>query len=316
MAGETPTFTNAEGYQAYVEDFSADLLSKGFHSAPTAQRATAHEGVKGKLVLTELVLGVLARRWNKSFNPVAGLVDFVPRTLDVERCKVELSFVPQEFESSYLGWVRRQGQNFDDLPFEGYIMMKVFEKFAQEKEVAMWQAVKSGSPAENDPMSDVFDGYLEIIADEITATNLTPVATPTGAWTSSNIITTLESMYSQLDDSVKEDESECYLSYELFELYNRAYRDNHANYAERDHDGRVKLDFGNCFLRPTPGLSGSDRVAITFPGNLHYGYDSPMDETSLSFEQNKRAMDFWMDYNIGVQIGIIDDAYLVVNDLT
>jgi hypothetical protein len=312
----TVSYTDAAAYKAYVEEFANDLMSIMYHSSPTAQSATPHEGLKGKLVLTELVLGQLARRWNKAFNPVDDLIDFQPRVLNVERCKIELQFVPQEFESSYLGEYRRRGQNMDDLPFEGYIMQKVFAKFAEEKEIAMWQAAASGAPAENDPMTDVFDGLLEIIADEITATNLTPVPVSGGAWSSANIISTLETMYDGLDDAVKEGMSEVYLSYSLYQLYNQAYRDTYGKYVSMNEDGRVKLDFGNCYLKPVPGLNGSDRVAIMPVGNIHYGYDAPFDEGSFNFEQNHRAMDFWMDFMIGVQIGIVKDGFVVVNDLT
>lgn len=315
MATST-TFTNAEAYRAYVESVAPDLLSKMFHSAPTPGRVTNHVGIKGKLVLTELVLGTLARRWSTDFNPVAGQVDFVPRELDVEAAKVELQFYPQQYESSYLGEMRRTGQNPDDLPFEAYTFGKIVQKIAQEIEISLWKAVKSGAPSANDPLNDVFDGYLEIIADEVTATNLTPVAVSGGAWTTVNIITTLESMYSNLDAAYKENEVDIFLSYELMELYNRAYRDTHGNYAMRDHDGRMKLDFGPAYFRPTPGLTGSDRVLITPAANLHYAYDAAEEHSVFNFEQDKRAMDFWADFKIGVEFGIVDDTIMQVCDLT
>lgn len=315
MATST-TFTNAQAYRDYVEKFGAELISEMFHSSPTPGAVTNHSGVKGKLVLTELVLGTLVRRWSSDFNAVAGTVDFVPRELDVKKAKTELSFVPQNYETAYLGYMRRTGQNPDDLPFEAFTFAKVIQKIAQEIEIALWQAVESGSPAAGDPLTDVFDGYLHIIADEITATNLTPVAVSGGVWTTANIISTLESMYSNLDAAYKENEVHVFCSYEIMELYNRAYRDNHGNYAQRDHDGRMKLDFGPAYFRPTPGMTGSDRVLITPAANLHYGYDAPGEEAIFNFDQDKRNMDFWADFTIGVNFGIVNDNIMQVCDLT
>lgn len=307
-------FTSAETLQAYVWENRNILLSKAFNSFKTSQFLTFHEGIKGKMPLTELTIGTVARRWAAAFAPTASTIDFVPRELEVTRAKAELQFVPQDFESSYLGEARKQGQNWDDLPFEGYILERVMAKLFEEHENAVWKGAAAGSPASTDTLSQIFDGFLEIIADEITATTLTPVPVSGGAWTEANIIPTLEAMWDNLKEAYKDGDVNVFLNYNLFALYNRAYRNQFGINADRPLDGRLRLDFGNAYLVPVPGLASKNRVIMTPAGNLHIGIDAP-DDMTFGFEQNKRYMDFWMDFNIGVQIGLVNDETIIVNDL-
>lgn len=307
-------FTDAAALQAYVWENRDILVSKAFNSFRTSEYLTFHEGIKGKMPITEVLIGNLVKRHALAFAPVADTVEFSPRVIDVTRAKAELQFAPQDFEGSYLGEARKKGQNWDDIPFEAYIMERVMAKIAEEHENAVWKAVAAGSPQTTDTLSQIFDGYLEIIADEITATTITPVPVSGGQWTEANIIPTLEAMYDQLKEAYKDSGVHVYLNYNLFALYNRAYRNQFGINADKPLDGRLRLDFGNATLIPLPGLAGKNRVIMTPPGNLHIAIDSPADMT-FGFEQSKRYMDFWMDFNIGTQIGLVNDEVLVVNDL-
>ena len=170
---------SAESFRDYVEDFGTELFGRAYYGFESANIATLHEGVKGKKILTELIMGDLARRWAKNFTPTEDQLNFKPRTLEVSTCKVELQICPQDFESTYLGMFRRKGQNHDDIPFEGYILDKIMKKLAQEFEVAFHQAQKAGTPAAADLMKQTFDGLNKVIADEIAA-GYAPVATPGG----------------------------------------------------------------------------------------------------------------------------------------
>src|SRR5688572_20216139 len=115
-------FTNAAALQDYIRKFMPELIGKLYHGFPSAQIFTPHEGVKGEMILTEMVLGTLVQQWTKTFNPLANKITFKPRTLRVVPAKVDLQIYPQEFESTYLGMARRPGFQPNDLPFQGFIM--------------------------------------------------------------------------------------------------------------------------------------------------------------------------------------------------
>lgn len=311
------TFTNAEALQDYIWDNRLPLHSKLFAGFETEKHCTVYEGVKGKLPLTEMTVGTLAKRHATAFNPNTSTVGFTPRTLETILAKIDLAFAPQDYESSYLGAARRQGQNLDDLPFEAFMMERLSAKLSAEIEDAVWAGAVPGSTASTDPLNMLFDGFREIIKDEITATNITAVPVSGGALTTSNIIDHVEELWDSLSDAYKMTDVEVYLSWANFKLYQQAYRQNYGqvpDYAAQA--GRLKLDFGqNAFLVPLPGLSGSNRIVMTPAGNLCYGIDSPGDYT-FDVVQDHREIHLMLDFRIGTQIRSIDSDMLIVNDLT
>lgn len=316
---QSANLTTAAAYRDYVQDYYDTLIERAFFSPKTAARSTVHEGLKGRLTMTRLKAAAgAARAWSADFNPIVNAVDFIPRHLDVVAIKRDLSFVPQEFEGTYLGYIRQQGQNpGKDLPFEGYILNHILKLHAEEMESAWWQGVKAGSVvAGTTPMAQTFDGFLEIIKDEITATNIAPVVTPTGAITTTNIVALLETMWNALGAGYKEGRVEIYMSWANYQKYNQGYREAYGKYVSTNKDATVTLDFSqNAILIPMPGMGASNRIVMTPATNLHIGFDAFSDTNMFEFEQNKRAMDFWMDFKTGVQIGQIDEGALIVNDL-
>ena len=312
--------TDVASYLAYVQDYHDQLITRAFYSPRTLQYATVHEGVKGKKTLTRLKVATgKAVAWKSDFVAATDAVSFHPRTLEVSAIKRDLSFTPQDFEATYLGRFRQQGQNpGDDLPFEAFILQAILDGHAEELESALWQAVKTAITPGTTVMSSCFDGFLHIIADEITATNVTPVTTPGGAITTTNIVELLESMWAELGAAYKEREVFIYMSWANFQKYQQGYRETYGvNSNWNPREALMTLDFSmNAKLVPMPGMGSSDRIVMTPRGNLHVGYDDLGDTNMFEFEKSKRQMDFWMDFKVGAQIAQIDEGALVVNDLT
>ena len=303
-------YSTAAGYKAYVEQFSQELYSRLFYGFETATLVTGHEGVKGRKVLTELQVGDLAKRWRTNFDPLTDALEFKPRVLETNLAKVDLQMFPQEFEGTYLGMMRRTGQNQKDLPFERYILNLVLAKLANEMENAIWQGVAAGSPAAGDPLAELFDGYLKIIADAITATDIT--AFPTGALSATDIVGKVEDMWDALDPAMKKEPVEIWMSYNNYKKFIQNYREDYGKYVGYDGQGAIKLDFGNALLRPIAGMGTSQRIIITQPNNFHYGYDAASDASLINVEWNHRAMDIWIDFRMGAQIGILDDSKMII----
>lgn len=306
------TYTSAEALQAYVQDFGDQLISEIFFQFDTAQDVTVHENVKGRKTLTELVIGDnLVKRYRSQHDPVSGAVDFQPPTLITHDLKVDLDFVPKDFESSYLGQFRQPGQNPRDLPFEAMIMMKVKEAVHQEIEKAVWAAEATATPAALDNVNLVFDGFNQVIEDAVTATDVT--ATTTGAITASNIVTSVETVFDALADPYKMGQTTCFVSPQNFIRYMRKYRADFGKYTNPTNM-REKLDFADCTLRATSGLTGSDKIIITPSSNLHIGIDGVDDYSVFNIWQTGRQVFFEMDFKLGVQIGLLKDGPLAVNE--
>lgn len=316
---ESVDHSYAQAFQDYVRTYAEELFTELFYGFKTADLVTTHEGIKGEKVFTQLeVADNLVRRWGKTFSPLANAVAMKPRVLKTVLNKVDLSVVPQEYESSYLGMLRKKGQDPTDWPLAAYVMEKVMAKIKTEFEVAVWQGAEEAVPSNGDFLRQTFDGYLTIIAKALTAGDITAVAT--GASTTANIIANLRLMWAEVRSEYKEAGTDIFMSYELYDTYRKAYKDAYKidpayiQITEAGYQGILyELGNGNTRIIPINGMAGSDRIVITPRENLAMGIDSP-DDTMFNTEQDKRQLDLWMDFRMGAQIMIQKDGILVVND--
>lgn len=300
----------AASFQDYIRDFAPQLLSKAYVGFTSAQLFTPHEGVKGQLILTELTVADLARRYSSTFAPIANAIDFDPRTLLVKKAKVDLAIVPADFESAYLGMFRQKGQNFKDLPFEAFIMDKIMAKLQSEQEAAVWKGAAAGSPASTDKLIALFDGIREIIKDEITATNLTPVAT--GALTATNCVSAVETTHAALGDAYHDVTVDIFMNSKDKIKFVQDYRERYGKYYQAA-DGTVTLETGNAVFHFSAHVP-TNCILITPKENIHYGYDGPMDDSMFNFIDAPRTIQMWMDFYMGVNFGIVSNDIIAVNN--
>lgn len=309
---DAPSFTQVAAYKAYVEKFADRLIHKLFFGAPSLALLNPWEGVKGRLVLTELLMNnSLVKRYSKTFEPTAGF-SFVPRILNVVNAKVDQQITQKDFEANYMGKWRQKGQtNPTDWPFEAMILDHYFQKIMEEMEVAIWQAVETVTPAAGDNLIVMFDGLLQIIREEVIATNLTPVAT--GALTNTTINGQIEAMYNQLGTAYKSTTVDIFMSVVDRSKLIQDRRERYGSNVNQTGSENLKLDIGPANFHFLPGIP-ENAVIITPKANLHYGYDGSMDHTMFRFVQQIRSTEMAIDFNIGTQIGIVDDSVIVVND--
>lgn len=301
--------TSAASFQAYVQDYYDQLLSKLYVGFDSANYCTSHEGVKGKIALTQLVIGNLVKRYSSTFTVTQDAIDFIPRNLEVVNAKVDLSIVPKDFESTYLGMFRKKGQDSVDIPFEGYIIEGLLAQIAAEQEMAFHRAVTAVAPASTDLLAALFDGTKEIIKDEVG--NLSPVTT--GALTSSNAFTAIESVFETVGSQYQSGGIEVFISPKTNIYAGKQYRADYGKY--NDGNNEKKSDWGIANLNPivTPGFP-DNCILITPKENIHHGYDGPMDASMLNFEQEDRRIKMWADFNMGVNFGIINPELMGINN--
>lgn len=313
---ESLKLTAAAALQAFVQSYDFNLLGKMFHGFRSAPFITPHANVKGKLILTEMVMGDVVTRWKKTFKPKADAFTFKPRTLSVEAAKIDLQLYPQEFASTYLGHAQRPGFNALDNPFEGYMLEKVFNKKDTEKDYAIWQAIAAGAPADTDGLSLLSDGFLKIITDGIAVADSSFTHVVTGALTLADMVQQTESVYKALPPVMRLEQVYLYMSVDNWSLYAEAYREKYSkNYMQKNINGfeLIKLDGGDAWIVPMPGMGSSDRIIATMANNLHYGFDLESDEF-LNFQDDIRCINMWGDFKMGQQIGILHNDIIKVND--
>lgn len=172
---------------------------------------------------------------------------------------------------------------------------------------AKWQKVTQYS---------ITDGWGKIIADEIDATNISPVTT--GAVSSSNAVDKFELMYNALAPEVRAKGSIMLCSPDMKLHYIRNYRSAHGAVIDRSElDKPLSIDGsgGKTMIIAKDWMAGTNRIIHTVPKNLTIGVDQISDTTKMGpiiqkhhgFESNLKIM-------LGFQIADISADLFAVND--
>lgn len=308
------------GYKDFVERISDEIFTKLYYGFDTAKLVTLHEGIKGKKVWTEQQLLALIKAYFSAFTP-SDTNKLVPVTLETYELKVEHKEVPQDMESTYLGFLRRNGFNHQEWPLERMTITNLLTKIQQELEDAVWQAERKATAiAAGDSILVMFNGFLKIIADAIVAGDVTPVVT--GAITEANILPNLKLMYAELSPELKRKGIQIRMSYANVDKYVAAMDAAHPNsdtaYVELGNAGyqgiRYRQGGGNTVIVPVTGMGDSDRIIFHPNEHYHIGFDSMADFSNFNFEQQVRELLYWLDFKLGVQMTLLRDGVTVVND--
>lgn len=304
----TELATNLGDYHREHRDrLSAELLlDESF-----ADKFEIMDDVTDEVPLPNLSISDLIKPANpNTFAPTANALGFGSRTLKVRGIKVDLQLVPQVLEKTWLGKMKNPSDPFD-MPFEDFIMQYINSKI---KENLLLQAVYGGTyNASGTTPAATMDGFLTKIAAEITATNITPVAT--GAITATNVIDSLETVYDGLGEAYKNVPTEMKVNTQIFDWYNRRYRTSYGanNNYEGMKMGRILLDGTNCEVVREPGLGASQRVICTPKENLVMGVDS-MGGYNMDIQKFDRTIKILVDFKAGVELKEIHARGLQVND--
>lgn len=269
---------------------------------------------KDQIPLVPVAMGNIVKpsAGTNAWAPTSNAIDFKPRILQLRRWKVDLELVPDVLYNRYPAYLLQRGGKDEMEPtFEQFLYDHIIGKAKENLENlviyrGVYDAAGTGPAA-------VADGLLTLIAAEITATTITPVAT--GAVSSTNAVAAFEQVYRSLPAVLQDGETVAFCSYDLFNKYCDDFRTRYgASTVTTDTNGfrRARLEGTNCTIVPRVGMGTSQRIVITTKENVYLGMDLEPDFEEISFEPNRRGIDVMMDGKIGVQIERLD--YLRVNN--
>lgn len=305
---------------AYCRQNKQELYAEVLLSQDFAKRFNVMAGIKDQVPLPRLFMSDVSKPLDfTTFSPTTNALNFDARILQVRPVKVDVRIYPQEFHNTWLGQYAAPGAG-PKLILEAFLMQEIAKKARQENHLqALYKGVYNASGTT--PL-DNYDGFLKIIADEVTATNISAGnnnLVTTGALNAGNIIANVEAVFDKLGDQYKTVPSQMLLSPTLYMLYQRAYRlafGQNQNYGGTNGvlDDGLYIDGTMCQITPEPGLTGSSRIICTVKENMCYGVDLGGDLNDPRTEVDHRAIDVMMDFKVGVQFRQIKNGILVVNE--
>lgn len=230
-------------------------------------------------------------------------VEYTDRVLTAHNSKWDYDFDPEEFRNTYLA-----AGVFD----AGYARAAAEQMAKEYLALIIKNTLWLGSyNASGTTPAAICDGWGKIIADEITATTLTPIAT--GIPTSGNAVELAEQMVEEAPIEMRDNDLPLilYSNYNFFDNYCKRYRELNGFGFNQSSTGDYKMDNKNCIIRPVAMIpSSSNRLALTVANNLVFGTDIESIRVSASVRRN--IIECRPMMAAGCQINDLD--LLVVND--
>lgn len=305
----------------YCRENTDVLISELVSDPKLAEKFAIYDDIKDEYPLPRLVLSdELVKPGNdKSFDPVEDAIDFDARILKVRDCKIDLQIFPADFEKSYLGKYKKPGSRGIDIPFEQFIFQQIILK--ARRAMYMKAIYKGVYNASGTTTATTLDGFLKLIANEVTADNITPVVT--GAITNTNCVDKCLMLYDVLSDEVKEEGVLQRVNSQIFDwVYRKINPVTNTALVGTDSLATTKmkrvnyfdLPGGNITLVRESGLGASQKIITTTKDNLAIGVDSMDDDSNIEIQRDKRALNLLIDFKMGTQIADISPECLSVND--
>ena len=312
---ESVNRTELAAFRDYVEDHRPDILSMTLRGAPSLPYFTPFSGVVGELVLEWDDIQDVIKPWAATFDAAADLFDRNPVRIRSHFQKAEATFTPKLDLLTYKGKREQTKQSAKDYPYAKWAMEKLAKRMKTQQEFQqIWTGDQAVSPSN---ASEIYNGLLTLIADDLAAG--TPVLTPvtTGVLASGTIIAQIEQMDDAIDEEYRTEEMAMFVAPEIFKMYRRAYRAAagfHPDNPDTNAAMEMKIDGSSTTLINAPGMRGSQRILLTPKTNIYYAYNDPTDDSVFEMEQDHRNLDVWCDFWGGVGFLIFDPRIIYVND--
>lgn len=296
---------------AYHREHRDELVSEILLDDDFTNDLEVMDDCTDEVPLPSLALTDLIKPANPTtFEPTANALAFGARTLKVRGIKVDLQLIPQVLEKTWLGKMKKPTDPLE-MPFEKYILQYIGSKIKENLRLkAIYAGVYNGAGT---TPATTMDGFLKLIADEITATNITPIVT--GAITAVNVVDKLEQTYDGLGEAYKGVPTIMKVNPQIFDWYNRRYRLDFG--ANQDYKGmdrnRRSLDGTMCEIVREAGLGTSQRLMTSVKENFVYGVDSASGYT-IDIQKFDRTLKILIDFKAGIQFKEIHARALAVND--
>lgn len=293
---------------AYAGKYEKALFGILRNALDIANDITVLPGIKNKMKLTKLTVKDGVRTYRETFDAADDDLAYSGRDIETTLLKRDMLINPLKYRSTWMSEVMKPGVNVDDIPFAAFVNKAIMEKLAQEINDNSYSAVLGAGTS----VATSFNGLGTIIADEITATNLTPVAT--GALTNINAVSKFEAMMKAMPVAYRRAGFRIFCSFNSFDLYNEDYREKYKKYLEPNTNGEYFIDNTSRKVQIVPAtwMNTSARLIATPKENLLMGVDALGDMDKIITDVELELLKYRILFANGYQIR--DLGAIKVND--
>jgi hypothetical protein len=276
------------GLSTYTDEVGGLLLAEAIVKSKTAEIGYVQSGVKGSQAINLLSSNLYVQDGSCGWT-TSGDTIFTQRDITVCDYKVNEALCPRDLNDYWAGQFLNAGSYNESVPFSQQIAdlkVKQIQKFVEDK---LWLANTAASGG-----TDCFVGFYYLFGTtQNPSEQVNFVASPTTAFTSSNMLTIVDEVIAALPDAIQEkDDLVCMMSMANYRKYTVGLRQ--ANYF---HFGTETAEAATEFITFHPGtnirvvgipaLSGKNQVVVGPASELIIGTDLMDDSERLEMFYSK-----------------------------
>jgi len=266
--------------------------------------------------------GSIMKPYDSTMGTTATLGKVVKRVLTVNPGMFFIQDEMERYRATYMATLEELATVPAKLPFAQWYLETIAEVGMQDLAYIPYRGVKgAGTNA-----IDITDGFLKIIADEITATNIAAgkgnlYAVTGSAYSTSNIGAELLAQFRKFPDYVQEQGVEIHIPFHLQATYREWLKSEYTFISNGDDVMMQFLDGTNRkakFIWTSAIPSTSNRVIMAAEKNLCWGVDAGGEFGKIHVfnpNNNPYLMAATGKTTLGFQIRSVEKRMLVVNDL-
>jgi hypothetical protein len=317
---EAISITQLTAFQNYCREYKPEMLT-----LPTigndllTKYGFGLQLGRDEIILSELRVTDVIQPWKSDWLPkAAGTI--LPRTLKLRKNEISLEEEPEKYRSTYIGLQMQNKVDSTTHPYERLFVERIMLTARQNVFYAIMNGVYNAAGTTS---ADMVDGLLKVIADEITADNISLVPTvannlpypnliATGAITAVNALDKLRDFYRALPAPFRAINVSLFCSHQVADYYFDAYIAEHNGVAPMvDADNNMILEGsgGLCKIVRMSNMGTSQRIFITIPENIVIGADDEdsLAQMNLLIRQgnNPKKIQFFAEFSFGIQIAML-----------
>ncbi len=310
-AGLDITAINSE-LGAYWKVYQKEIWRKLFTDLEFEKYMRKVPNVTDEYVVASSSNTEILQPFQKAWTP-KGSVAFNARINKVRQLKVDyLLDNMDEIYRSYLAFMADETTERKNWPLVKYIVMNHIIPGMREElnQISATGNYAAPTPGTAGAYLTSTDGILTIIADEITATNLTAITT--GVIAQSDALDKFETFNDSMPVKYRDMAGIIFCSATLARYYQRDYRANFGAFNAQDAKDNLKLDATKKVIVGLECFEGSQRMLFTPQNNLLCMYDKIDVPNSFEFQAENRTVKILGDFKRGYGFGNLDEVF--VND--
>jgi hypothetical protein len=299
----------------YIQAETANIWKKIYQGLEFEAYMRKLGGKRGKFSTFKSSQSDVLQAFQPGFTK-KGETTFTPYINEVYRTKVDFLLDDiDEIYSGYLGFMADETINRADWPITKYIINEhLIPKIIEELNIASARgSYLAPTPGTAGNSINICNGILTIVANEITATNITPITT--GAITAVNALDKMETFLDDIaaiDPFVLEKGAIVHCSKSQERFYKKAYRDAFGSTNDQAAKNQTMFDHYNVKLVGLNAFGNSERLLLTEKDNIIVGYDKIYTPNSFKVEEHRREVAIMTDFHRGYGFGTLDTVF--VND--